>query len=349
MSQKGGKRAYRSRLRKSQSACKSRHSVFSFRRDHVRLRSSPRRNATLSRHKAVRISSRCMRWVPRDVAAPGRSGQPLEQRASASWSVTKPSQPPADDCDWRLDLPRLQRRVPRAYANRTRVPRRDRGSDRERSSPQARAGAVGQRSCARASRCYRIASRRSRACSRGLWLSAPNRLQQSPVGRPRIDPAPRRARTCRDHLAGDLGVAITDRSSRSSFRTKAQRSPQWGARCSPPRPFRRMAVHGTTGCTAGRALTGASVALTSRVSWVRPCSSERYRPSSFVGARAAAPLMSRKGRMTCCSGWILSDSREQQLRAYRRSSIDAKNGTPRFLGRGFSLRYGMVLIQELRP
>jgi hypothetical protein len=100
---------------------------------------------------------------------------------------------------------------------------------------------------------------------------------------------------------------------------------------------------------AGRALTGASVALTSRVSWVRPCSSERYRPSSFVGARAAAPLMSRKGRMTCCSGWILSDSREQQLCAYRRSSIDAKNGTPRFLGRGFSLRYGMVLIQELRP
>jgi hypothetical protein len=106
---------------------------------------------------------------------------------------------------------------------------------------------------------------------------------------------------------------------------------------------------GTTGCTAGRALTGASVALISRVSWVRPCSSERYRPSSFVGARAAAPLMSRKGRMTCCSGWILSDSREQQLCAYRRSSIDAKNGTPRFLGRGFSLRYGMVLIQELRP
>jgi hypothetical protein len=210
MSQKGGKGAYRSRLRKNQSACKSRHSVFSFRRDHVRLRSSPRRYATLSRHKAVRISSRCMRWVPRDVAAPGRSGQPLEQPASASWSVTTPSQPPADDCDWRLDLPRLQRRVPRAYANRTRVPRRDRGSDRERSSPQARAGAVGQRGRATASHRYRIASRRSRACLRGLWLSPPNLLQQSPVRRPRIDPAPRRARTCRDHLAGELGVAITD-------------------------------------------------------------------------------------------------------------------------------------------
>jgi hypothetical protein len=41
-------------------------------------------------------------------------------------------------------------------------------------------------------------------------LSPPNRLQQSPVRRPRIDPAPRRARTCRDHLAGELGVAITD-------------------------------------------------------------------------------------------------------------------------------------------
>jgi hypothetical protein len=95
MSQKGGKRAYRSRLRKNQSACKSRHSVFSFLRDHVRLRSSPRRNATLSRHKAVRISARCMRWVPSDVPALGRSGQPLEQPASASWSVTKPSQPPA--------------------------------------------------------------------------------------------------------------------------------------------------------------------------------------------------------------------------------------------------------------
>jgi hypothetical protein len=37
---------------------------------------------------------RCMRWVPRDVAALGRSGQPLEQPASASWSVTKPSHPP---------------------------------------------------------------------------------------------------------------------------------------------------------------------------------------------------------------------------------------------------------------
>jgi hypothetical protein len=36
----------------------------------------------------------CMRWVPRGVAALGRSGQPLEQPASASWSVTKPSQPP---------------------------------------------------------------------------------------------------------------------------------------------------------------------------------------------------------------------------------------------------------------
>ena len=185
VSEGGGKRAYRSRLRKSQSACKSRHSVFSFRRDHVRLRSSPRRNATLSRHKAVRISSRCMRWVPRDVAAPGRSGQPLEQPASASWSVTKPSQPPADDCDWRLDLPRLQRRVPRAYANRTRVPRRDRGSDRERSSPQARAGAVGQRSCARASRCYRIASRRSRAGSSNQpcdgRVSIPRRAGLGPV------------------------------------------------------------------------------------------------------------------------------------------------------------------------
>lgn len=55
-----------------------------------------------------------------------------------------------------------------------------------------------------------VASRRSRACSRGLWLSPPNRLQQSPVRRPRIDPAPRRARTCRDHLARELGVAITD-------------------------------------------------------------------------------------------------------------------------------------------
>lgn len=158
--------------------------------------------------------------------------------------------------------------------------------------------------------------------------------------------------------AGLGPVAIISQENSASPSRTARRGRAFGrrrnghrsrARCSPPQPFRRMAVHGTTGCTAGRALTGASVALTSRVSWVRPCSSERYRPSSFVGARAAAPLMSRKGRMTCCSGWILSDSREQQLRAYRRSSIDAKNGTPRFLGRGFSLRYGMVLIQELRP
>ena len=257
MSQKGGKGAYRSRLRKNQSACKSRHSVFSFRRDHVRLRSSPRRNATLSRHKAVRISSRCMRWVPRDVAAPGRSGQPLEQPASASWSVTTPSQPPADDCDWRLDLPRLQRRVPRAYANRTRVPRRDRGSDRERSSPQARAGAVGQRGRATASHRYRIASRTSRACLRGLWLSPPNRLQQSPVRRPRIDPAPRRARTCRDHLAGELGVAITDALVAVELSDESATVTAVGRALSSAAPFRRMAVHGTTGCTAGRAFSWA--------------------------------------------------------------------------------------------
>jgi hypothetical protein len=76
------------------------------------------------------------------------------------------------------------------------VPRRDHGSDRERSSPQARAGAVGQRGRARASRCYRIASRRSRA---GF-------SNQPCDGRASI---PRRAGTCRDHLAGELGVAIT--------------------------------------------------------------------------------------------------------------------------------------------
>ena len=167
-----------------------------------------------------------MRWVPRDVAALGRSGQPLEQPASASWSVTKPSQPPADDCDWRLDLPRLQRRVPRAYANRTRVPRRDRGSDRERSSPQARAGGGWS------------------AWSRKGFTLLPHRLTE--VGRSSGDYGCRRRTGSSNHpsdgrasilrRAGLEPVAIISqensaspsrmRSSRSSFRTKAQRSLQ---------------------------------------------------------------------------------------------------------------------------
>jgi hypothetical protein len=217
------------------------------------------------RHNAVRISSRCMRWVPRGVAALGRSGQP----ASASSPVTKPSQPPADDCDWRLDLPG---RAPAPAITRA------------------------------------TAAHRSRAAP-GSGLSRSSR---------------RRTRR-RHHGRARRGRAFGRR--RNGHRSRA--------RLFSAAAF-RMAVYGTTGYTAGRALTGASVALTSRVSWVRPCSSERYRPSSFVVARAAAPLMSRKGRMTCCGGCILSDSREQQLRAYRRSSINAKNGTPRFLGRGLA-------------
>ena len=215
MSQKGGKRAYRSRLRKNQSACKSCHSMFSFRRDHVRLRSSPRRNATLSRHGAVRISSRCMRWVPRDVAALGRSGQPLEQPASASWSVTKLSQPPADDCDWRRDLPRLQRRVPRATPTELACLAGIAAPTASGHLLKLGRGAVGQRGRARASRCYRIASRRSRAGSSNHpcdgRASIPRRAGLGPVAIISQENSASPSRT---------------RSSRSSFRTKAQRSPQ---------------------------------------------------------------------------------------------------------------------------
>ena len=79
------------------------------------------------------------------------------------------------------------------------MPRRDRGSDRERSSPQARAGGG-----------WSAWSRKGFTLLPHRLTEVARRLQQSAVRRPRIDPAPRRARTCRDHLAGELGVAITD-------------------------------------------------------------------------------------------------------------------------------------------
>jgi DNA-binding transcriptional ArsR family regulator len=58
-------------------------------------------------------------------------------------------------------------------------------------------------------RYYRIASHEVASALEALMVLAPRERAAAP-GRTAIDPALRRARTCYDHLAGELGVALTE-------------------------------------------------------------------------------------------------------------------------------------------
>jgi hypothetical protein len=59
-------------------------------------------------------------------------------------------------------------------------------------------------------RYYRIASPEVAQMLEGIMVVAAEPAPATNRATPRIDPALRRARTCYDHLAGELGVAITD-------------------------------------------------------------------------------------------------------------------------------------------
>jgi hypothetical protein len=122
----------------------------------------------------------CMRWVPRGVAALGRSGQPLEQPASASWSVTKPSQPPR-----MIATDAWTSQAPKASSPRIRQPN-SRASQGSRLRPRAvissSSGGGG----------WSAWSRKGFTLLPHRLTEVARRLQQSAVRRPRIDPAPRR-------------------------------------------------------------------------------------------------------------------------------------------------------------
>jgi DNA-binding transcriptional ArsR family regulator len=60
-------------------------------------------------------------------------------------------------------------------------------------------------------RYFRLASADVARMLEGLMTFASDRGKESRRATPRIDPALRRARTCYDHIAGELGVAIMDR------------------------------------------------------------------------------------------------------------------------------------------
>jgi DNA-binding transcriptional ArsR family regulator len=59
-------------------------------------------------------------------------------------------------------------------------------------------------------RYYRAASREVARMLEGIMVVAAEPVPATNRATPRIDPALRRARTCYDHIAGELGVAITD-------------------------------------------------------------------------------------------------------------------------------------------
>src|SRR3984957_16252900 len=60
-------------------------------------------------------------------------------------------------------------------------------------------------------RYYRLASADVARMLEGIMTFASERAPNVRRATPRIDPALRRARTCYDHIAGELGVAIADR------------------------------------------------------------------------------------------------------------------------------------------
>jgi DNA-binding transcriptional ArsR family regulator len=60
-------------------------------------------------------------------------------------------------------------------------------------------------------RYYRLASADVARMLEGIMTFASERVTNVRRATPRIDPALRRARTCYDHIAGELGVAIADR------------------------------------------------------------------------------------------------------------------------------------------
>ena len=59
-------------------------------------------------------------------------------------------------------------------------------------------------------RYYRLASAEIGRMLEGIMVVAGELAPTIPPATPRIDPALRRARTCYDHIAGELGVAIAD-------------------------------------------------------------------------------------------------------------------------------------------